>query len=463
MKEYQHTIRDAVSLEGVGLHTGIQTKMTFKPAPVNHGIRFVRIDLPGNPEILAVEENVVGIARGTNLKKGQAEIMTIEHVLAAVSGLQIDNIIIEVTGKEVPVLDGSSIEIVKALKKAGIVQQNERRIVLEFDQPLSFSLPEKNVDVVVVPSDDFRITFMIEYPNTMIGSQYTFLESLDEFETEFAPARTFCFLSEVQELRKNNLIKGGDLDNAVVVLNTELKENELDELKGLFNIGPELKISENGILNNTELRFYNECVRHKVVDLVGDLALLGMPIKGHLICARSGHYANVQLVRKIKQYYDKQKIIQKYQGRKKNNCVLDINAIQKILPHRYPFLLVDRITKLEGDEVVGLKNVTINEPFFQGHFPGQPIMPGVLQLEAMGQVGGILLLNQLEKPEEKLIFFTGMDSVKFRKTVVPGDQIIFTLKLTNQKRNFVVMKGTAEVNGNVVCEAVLKAAIVDRD
>jgi len=431
---------------------------------VNTGIVFRRSDIPDSPDIKVDVEHVIDISRGTTIGIDDIKIHTVEHVLAAVSGLEIDNIICEVAGNEPPVGDGSSLPFVESLLKAGIVEQDALKDYLIIDKTITYSDPEKGIDIVVFPSDEFRITFMVDYRNPALGTQYTSMYSLhEEFATEFAAARTFCFLHEVEELRKADLIKGGDLENALVIIDREMTDKEMNDLRKLFNIDSEIKLSKNGILNNNELRYYNEPVRHKALDLIGDLALLGMPIKGHVMAARSGHAANAELVKLIRKEYKKKLIKRKYKVAE-GNVVLDADAIAKILPHRYPFLLVDRIVDLiPGEHVVGVKNITFNEPFFQGHFPGRPIMPGVLIVEAMAQTGGVMLLNAEADPTKKLVYFTGIDNVRFRRAITPGDTIRFEVEMGALRRTMVKMYGRAYVGEDLACEAELMAAIIDRE
>ena len=465
MFKNQRTIKKPVSMSGVGLHTGAETTMTFRPAPANTGIRFVRVDLPGRPEIPAIIDYVVDISRGTTLGKGDIRIHTVEHVLAAIFGLEIDNLYVELDGIEPPVFDGSALPFVEKLQEAGFEEQNSPRDILIIDETITYSEEDRGVDIVVFPSDEFRITFMVDYQNPALGTQYTSMYSLkDEFVTEFAPARTFCFLHEVEELADQGLIRGGTLNSGIVIIDRELDEKELERLKKKLNLDEEIKPSKNGILNNVPLRFKNEPVRHKALDLIGDLALLGVPIQAHVMCARSGHKANVELVKKIKKLYEKKLIARKLRASGTDGYLLDVEAIIKVMPHRYPFLLVDRIVDFVPQErVVGIKNVTINEPFFQGHFPGHPIMPGVLIIEAMAQVGGFMLMNSQDNPEEKLVYFMGMDSVRFRKPVRPGDQIRFELEMVKYRKTYCKMAGKAFVDDDLVAEAELMAAIVDRD
>ena len=386
MLELQRTIANSVSLSGIGLHTGTSCTMTFKPAKENSGIRFVRTDLGGNPEIPAIADNVVDISRGTTIGIGEAKVHTVEHVLAAVVGLQIDNFIIELDGIEPPVIDGSAMPYVEKLTEAGLVQQDAPKDYLIIDETVVFHEDENQIDIVALPLDGYRVTVMVDYQNPALGSQHTGLFDLEkEFVTEFAPARTFCFLSEVEDLADSGLIKGGDIDNAVVIIDKKATPEELSSLKDKLKIQKDISIGTNGILNNKELRFKNEPVRHKLLDLLGDFALIGVPIKAQILAARPGHRANVEFAKQIRKLYQQKKLVKKFQFVKKEGVVFDTAAIQRILPHRYPFLMVDKIIHLELDKkVIGVKSVTINEPFFQGHFPGQPIMPGVLNTRSNG-------------------------------------------------------------------------------
>ena len=464
MLELQRTIKNPVSMSGVGLHTGTSCTMTFKPAPENYGIRFVRTDLGGNPEIPALCDYVVDISRGTTLAVGEAKVYTVEHVLAAVVGLQIDNLIIELDGIEPPIGDGSAMPYVDALQQAEFVQQSTPKDYLIIDETVIFHDEERQVDIVALPLDSYRVTVMVDYQNPALGSQHSGMFDLEkEFVTEFAPARTFCFLSEVEKLSELGLIKGGDIDNAVVIIDKQIEQSELDGLSVKLGIDKGVTLGANGILNNKELRFRNEPARHKLLDVLGDLALIGAPIKAQILAARPGHKANVEFAKQVRKLYQQKKLVKKFQHVKKEGAVFDINAIQRILPHRYPFLLVDKITYLDLDKkVVGIKSVSINEPYFQGHFPGNPIMPGVLIIEAMAQTGGVLLLNAFPNPEEKLVLFMQINNAKFRKQVVPGDELVMEIEMVSKKSKFVKMAGKAYVNGGLVAEAEFMAAIVDR-
>ena len=396
---------------------------------------------------------------------GTVKIHTVEHVLAALGGLEIDNLIVELDANEPPLGDGSAKPFVDVLLKAGIVEHDVHKNYLEIDTPIWYSKKkEKGVELVALPSDDFRITFMVDYKHPALGTQYTAMYSLkEEFVKEFAPARTFCFLHEVESLKEQGLIKGGTLDTALVVGDHQVDEKELSYLQNLFGLKEKAFMGENGFLNNAQLRFPNEPCRHKALDLIGDLFLLGVNLKAHVLAARSGHAANVALVKEIRKVYEKKRLISKYQDKKTGQYQLDIKAITKILPHRYPFLLIDRIIDLESTKrVVAIKNVTINEPFFQGHFPDHPIMPGVLIIEAMAQAGGVLLLNTVKDPENSLVYFMGIDKVRFRKPVIPGDQIRFELELVQSRLSRFKMVGKAFVDGQLVAEGELMAAVVKR-
>jgi UDP-3-O-[3-hydroxymyristoyl] N-acetylglucosamine deacetylase/3-hydroxyacyl-[acyl-carrier-protein] dehydratase len=459
----QKTIEKPVTLEGIGLHTGHLSKVTFRPAEINAGTSFVRTDLPERPVIPALVGSVVSVLRGTSLGNAHARVHTVEHILAAVAGLGIDNLIIEIEADEPPALDGSAKEFVDALLKAGIVEQDAPREYLAVEKTIIYHDDKQAVDLVIVPSAEFRVTYMIDYPNKALGTQYTSLYVMDEFAREFAPARTYCRISEAERLKSDGLIQGGTLDNAVVFIDQKPESAYLKRLAALFNLKDEDLTTDGETLGNRPLRFPNEPVRHKVVDLLGDLALVGLPLRGHVLAARAGHAAHIELARRLRKEYETTLLTRKYGSKSGTGYIFDSKAIERLLPHRYPMLLVDRILELRpGEKVVGLKNVTRNEPFFDGHFPGHAIMPGVLLIEAMGQTGGVLLLNSVEEPENKVVYFTGLDNVRFRKTVHPGDQIIFSVEMQIFRRGMCKMRGEARVDDVLVAEADLSAVVVDR-
>lgn len=465
MIEKQRTIENVVSLSGIGIHSGETTTITFKPAPENYGYRFIRTDLPEEIEIPALVEYVVDLSRGTTIGIDDVKVLTVEHVLAALSGLQIDNCRIELDGVEPPVIDGSSIAYVDILQSAGIVEQSANREYFELEETIRYSNEDNHIEIVALPTDDFRITVMVDYFNPALGSQHTGLFNLEkEFVSEFAPARTFCFLTEVESLVEQGLIKGGNSSNALVIVDKDVDEKELSYLQKLLKIEKPITVGTNGFLNNTELRYKNEPARHKLLDMLGDLALAGVKIKAQILAARPGHAANIEFARKIRTLYKKTQPKQKFKRIDGNAMYMDIYQLMKVMPHRYPFLLIDRILDYNENTktIIGIKNVTVNEPYFTGHFPNKPVMPGVLICEAMAQTGCLMLLSK-ENVETKLALFMGINNAKFRKPVIPGDQLVMELQLTGKKFNAYTFKGSAYVNGQLVAEAVLQAALVDKD
>lgn len=457
----QRTIKNAVSISGVGLHTGLKVNLTFKPAPENHWFKFQRIDLPNKPTIDADADNVKNTERGTSLEQNGASVSTTEHVLAALMGMELDNVLIEVDGPEMPIMDGSSILFVEILKKAGAVEQNANRIFYELKENLTLEDSVKRVEMLAVPQDEFRLTVMVDYNSDILGTQHSTMYSIREFNTEIAKCRTFVFLHELEALLQHNLIKGGDLDNAIVLIDKPVPEEKLNHLRKVFN-KETVEIKGRGVLNNTTLHYYNEPARHKLLDMVGDLALVGMYIKAHILAARPGHSGNVSFAKKIKD------VIKQEKGKKQivkfdlnKEPLYNINDITRMLPHRYPFLMIDKIMEMDANGIIGVKNVTMNEPFFQGHFPENPVMPGVMQIEAMAQVGGIFALSQVDEPELYSTYFMKIDGVKFKQKVLPGDTIVFKLSLESPiRRGLVNMRGIAYVNGKEVCEAVMLAQII---
>ena len=455
----QTTIASEISLTGVGLHTGQEVTMTFKPAPINNGFTFVRVDLEGQPIIEADANYVVNTQRGTNLEKRGVMIQTPEHVLAAVVGCDLDNLIIELNASELPIMDGSSKYFVEAIEKAGIVEQDAERKVYVVKEVISYLDEATGSEITVIPSDNYCVTAMVDFGTKVLGTQNATMKNIAEFKTEIADCRTFSFLHELESLLNNGLIKGGDLNNAIVYVDKEISAETMENLKKAFN-KETISVKENGILDNLTLHYPNEAARHKLLDIVGDLSLIGTKIQGKIIANKPGHFVNTQFAKKLNRQWKLQK--------KKNvpdfdltkEPVYDINGIMKLLPHRYPFLLLDKVLELSDSHVVGLKNITMNEPFFQGHFPKEPVMPGVLQIEALAQTGGILALANVEDPENYSTYFVKIDKVKFKKKVIPGDQIIFKIELMEPiRRGIVHMQGYGYVGDNVVVEAELMAQI----
>jgi len=461
----QRTIKKAVVMSGVGLHTGTECTMTFKPAPENFGIRFRRVDLGGKPEIPADVDHVIDVSRGTTIGIGEAKVHTVEHVLAAIAGLQIDNIVIDLEGIEPPIGDGSAKPYVDALLDAGFEAQEAPKDYLVIDQTISYKNEEKGVEIVALPTDDFRVTVLVDYNNPALGSQHTGLFDLEkEFIPEFSMCRTFCFLHEVEQLRDAGLIKGGNLDNAIVIVDRDLSKTELKELAVKLGVKDSVILGSTGAVNNKELHFKNEPARHKLLDLIGDLALIGAPLKAQILAARPGHASNVEFAKKVRKLYQQKKIIKKYQYVKKEGVLFDVNALQRILPHRYPFLLVDKIIDFQlNEKIVGVKNVSIGESFFQGHFPGYPIMPGVLIIEAMAQTAGVLVLKSIPDREKKLVLLVAIENARFRRPVVPGDTLRMEMKVLKRKASVAKMAGVATVDGLVVAEAEVMCKLADKE
>lgn len=458
MINFQRTINEEGNLEGIGLHTGKKSKLKFVPAVINHGIKFQRIDLDGMPIVDADVNNVIAVERGTTIKQNDATISTVEHLLAAIVGLQIDNILIQIDGEEIPILDGSSKYFIECLEKCGLKTQDAARKYIEISEKITYNDEENNVEISIYPHNDYRITSMVDYNSEILGSQHYTLNQISNFKKDVSDARTFCFLHEIEDLFKKNLIKGGDLDNAIVIVDKVIDEKKLKEISQLLG-KKNIKVDKQGILNHIKLKYNNEPARHKLLDIVGDLALVGRPIKGHIIAARPGHKSNIEFAKILKNFVKKRNInAPKYDPNQKP--VFDINGVKNIMKHRYPFLLVDKITYLDESEVVGVKNVTVNEDFFNGHFPGNPVMPGVLQIEALAQVGGILVMNSIDEPEKHIPYLAGIENFRFRKMVNPGDTLVMRLRLIAPiKRGIAKMKAEAFVGNNLVSEGNMTATI----
>lgn len=462
MSQNQQTIKKEVSLSGVGLHTGRKVTMTFKPAPINHGYAFERIDLEGHPIIEATANYVVTTQRGTNLEKNGVHINTSEHVLAAAYALGIDNLIIQMDAPEPPIMDGSSKFFIEALEKGGILEQDAERDEYIVKDIISYKDPETGSELILMPADEYQVTTMVDFGTKILGTQNASLTTLSDFKEEIAAARTFSFLHEIEMLLENDLIKGGDLNNAIVYVDKEISDETTDRLKKIFK-KESISVKPNGILDNLTLHWANEAARHKLLDVVGDLALVGTRIRGKIIANKPGHLVNTLFAKKLAKIIKTEKRNKVPQFDLNEPPLMDVNQIMNILPHRPPFLLIDKILELTDTTVTGMKNVTMNEPFFVGHFPGAPVMPGVLQVEAMAQCGGILVLSTVPDPENYLTYFMKMENVKFKQKVLPGDTLIFSCELiTPIRRGICHMQAYAYANNKLVAEAQLMAQIAKK-
>jgi len=458
----QHTISKSISISGTGLHTGVLVDMTLNPANPGFGYQFQRIDLPNQPIIKADCDLVTDTSRGTTLQVGDAKISTVEHILAALVGLGVDNVLIQVNGPEIPIIDGSSAPFIEKIEKAGVIEQDAAKAWYSIDENIFHYDDEKRVEMVALPALDYQITTLIDFNSPVLGTQHAALKTIKDFKTEIAPCRTFCFLHELEALLENDLIKGGDINNAIVVVDKPVSKQEIARLAKVFK-KENIEVKSEGYLNNLELRFPNEPARHKLLDVVGDLALTGYPIKARIIANRPGHSSNVEFAKKIKQYIKKNKHVKDVPVYDPAlPAVFNLEQIEKTLPHRHPFLFVDKIIELTDTVIVGVKNVTFNEWFFPGHFPGNPVMPGVLQIEALAQTGGILCINAMPKGEYDT-YFLKIDNCKFKQMVRPGDTMLLKMELTAPiRRGICEMRGTVYVNGKVTTEADLVAQVIKR-
>lgn len=455
----QRTLQNSFTLQGIGLHTGQDILVTFNPAPLDHGYKIRRVDLDEQPVIEALAENVVNTQRGTVLGKGDVTVSTIEHGFSALYALGIDNCLIDVNASEFPILDGSAIEYVREIRKVGVVEQEKDKDYYIVRNKMEVTDPETGSKLTLLPDDAFCINSFIEFDSHYIPNQSATMDTVTDFEKEIASCRTFVFVREIQQLRNAGLIKGGNLDNAIVIYEKKLSQKELDEIADEIGV-PHRNAEELGYLNHRKLAFPNEPARHKLLDIIGDMSLIGKPIKGRLIAHKPGHKINNQLARVIRKDI-KLNEVQPPVYNLKAEPVMDNNRIRELLPHRYPFLMVDKVIQMTDTYIVGVKNITTNEPYFTGHFPQEPVMPGVLQVEAMAQTGGLLVLGKLDEPERYSTYFLKIDNVKFRHKVVPGDTILFRVELTSEmRRGIATMRGLAFIGDKVVSEADFTAQII---
>ena len=462
MSNKQTTIKSSVSLEGVGIHTGKDVKLSFKPADPDTGYVFKRLDLDGSPSIEALSKYVINTQRGTTLEKNGVKLKTIEHVLAALVGLEIDNVLIEINAEEPPIMDGSSKYFVDALENAGVLELDAFRKEYIIKDIITYKDSKNGSEITIIPSDSYQITAMVDYETNVLGTQNATLSKLSDFKDDFSNARTFSFLHEIEMLLENDLIKGGDLNNAIVYVDKKISNETMKKLKKAFN-KDKVSVKSNGILDNLNLHYSNEAARHKLLDIMGDLALIGRRIRGKVIAKKPGHFINTEFAKKISNLIEKEYKLESKMSEYNDKAIMDAEKIMKILPHRHPFLFIDKILEITDNSIVGLKYVSPEEPYFKGHFPGRPVMPGVLQIEAMAQVGGVLVLSTFPDPENYLTFFGRIENAKFKRPVEPGDTLIFELELLSPiRRGLSHMRARAYVDGELTTEAEMKAKIIKK-
>jgi len=462
MSNKQTTIKSSVSLKGVGIHTGKDVKLSFKPADPDTGYVFKRLDLDGSPSIEALSKYVINTQRGTTLEKNGVKLKTIEHVLAALVGLEIDNVLIEINAEEPPIMDGSSKYFVDALENAGVLVLDALRKEYIIKDIITYKDSKNGSEITIIPSDSYQITAMVDYETNVLGTQNATLSKLSDFKDDFSNARTFSFLHEIEMLLENDLIKGGDLNNAIVYVDKKISNETMKKLKKAFN-KDKVSVKSNGILDNLNLHYSNEAARHKLLDIMGDLALIGRRIRGKVIAKKPGHFINTEFAKKISNLIEKEYKLESKMSEYNDKAIMDAEKIMKILPHRHPFLFIDKILEITDNSIVGLKYVSPEEPYFKGHFPGRPVMPGVLQIEAMAQVGGVLVLSTFPDPENYLTFFGRIENAKFKRPVEPGDTLVFELELLSPiRRGLSHMRARAYVDGELTTEAEMKAKIIKK-